>query len=585
MKKALISLIFTLSLLLFAAGCGETTLSGDGGFSEKPAQDGEDQDASADEDPGTPDTDGQTIDDSDKPDRPRPDTDPGDTGDSGGEDDDDGWGGDSGDSGDSGPVGPGDTGDSEPPVEPTDTGDTVPDEGEPDLAVSEFSYELSNSTVTASMKLFDGSNTLRLNKAAKPVKEGENIKIVFSGDFDEVTLLLSAEELSAGTTLELDGTNKALWNVGETTHGVLKGTVTRGDYTESEGAVTKLTLTASGLVFADHYDAEEPEEPVSDDDGLYDIPEGTGADELSDFSFSQSGSGYTGHVRAVTENGSEILFTAQTQASLSGSCPKENCISTSFSSSYGTLSFRMAFNDGETRLSLEKDGYTQLKWMKSGLQVGYFIGDIELQDFQVTGGFFGSSISSLMLSSDRLLFVKHSVEDPDSDGDGVPDSRDNCRNDYNPDQNDLDHDGTGDACDDDIDGDGVKNGSDNCVFVPNRSQTDSDHDGTGDECDDDIDGDDVPNNVDNCKTEYNPDQDDADGDGYGDLCDACADDPAKTADSGVCGCGVAETDGDGDGVLDCVDNCVAVKNGSQLDSDGDGYGDACDASPYDASEH
>lgn len=546
MKKALTILIFTISLLLLAAGCGEATLAGDSGFSDKPAQDPDDQDAPADADVETPDADGQTGDDADKPDRPRPDTDPGD---SGGEDDDDGWGGDSGDSGDSGPVGPGDTGDSEPPVEPTDTGDTVPDEGEPDLAVSEFSYELSNSTVTASMKLFDGSNTLRLNKAAKPVKEGENIKIVFSGDFDEVTLLLSAEELSAGTTLELDGTNKALWNVGETTHGVLKGTVTRGDYTESEGAVTKLTLTASGLVFADHYDAEEPEEPVSDDDGLYDIPEGTGADELSDFSFSQSGSGYTGHVRAVTENGSEILFTAQTQASLSSSCPKENCISTSFSSSYGTLSFRMAFNDGETRLSLEKDGYTQLKWMKSGLQFGYFIGDIELQDFQVTGGFFGSSISSLMLSSDRLLFVKHSVEDPDSDGDGVPDSRDNCRNDYNPDQNDLDHDGT------------------------------------GDECDDDIDGDDVPNNVDNCKTEYNPDQDDADGDGYGDLCDACADDPAKTADSGVCGCGVAETDGDGDGVLDCVDNCVAVKNGSQLDSDGDGYGDACDASPYDASEH
>ncbi len=35
----------------------------------------------------------------------------------------------------------------------------------------------------------------------------------------------------------------------------------------------------------------------------------------------------------------------------------------------------------------------------------------------------------------------------DSDGDGILDQADNCRNVYNPDQADCDHDGIGDACD------------------------------------------------------------------------------------------------------------------------------------------
>ncbi len=47
--------------------------------------------------------------------------------------------------------------------------------------------------------------------------------------------------------------------------------------------------------------------------------------------------------------------------------------------------------------------------------------------------------------------------EPDRDGDGVPDSIDNCVDTPNPDQMDLDSDGAGDACDDDIDGDGLLN--------------------------------------------------------------------------------------------------------------------------------
>jgi hypothetical protein len=40
---------------------------------------------------------------------------------------------------------------------------------------------------------------------------------------------------------------------------------------------------------------------------------------------------------------------------------------------------------------------------------------------------------------------------------------------------------------------------------------------------------------------------------------------------------VKETDTDGDGVPDSRDNCIAVSNKDQLDIDGDGYGNACDA--------
>lgn len=92
--------------------------------------------------------------------------------------------------------------------------------------------------------------------------------------------------------------------------------------------------------------------------------------------------------------------------------------------------------------------------------------------------------------------TRHTVVAPisDQDGDGIPDSSDNCRTVPNPLQEDNgDHDGVGDACD-------------NCPTVSNPTQADSDHDGVGDACD-------------NCPTICNSQQLNADSDNLGDVCD------------------------------------------------------------------
>jgi hypothetical protein len=70
----------------------------------------------------------------------------------------------------------------------------------------------------------------------------------------------------------------------------------------------------------------------------------------------------------------------------------------------------------------------------------------------------------------------------DVDNDGVPDIKDNCVFVSNPDQQDLNNNGRGDACDD-FDQDGIINTQDNCPNNPNRNQIDSDGDGIGDACD------------------------------------------------------------------------------------------------------
>ncbi len=74
---------------------------------------------------------------------------------------------------------------------------------------------------------------------------------------------------------------------------------------------------------------------------------------------------------------------------------------------------------------------------------------------------------------------------PDTDGDGVPNSTDNCPQDPNPGQRDTDGDGLGNKCDPDDDNDQVRDESDNCPLVANPGQRDSDGDGVGNACDTD----------------------------------------------------------------------------------------------------
>src|SRR5262245_62785021 len=54
----------------------------------------------------------------------------------------------------------------------------------------------------------------------------------------------------------------------------------------------------------------------------------------------------------------------------------------------------------------------------------------------------------------------------------------------------------------------------------------------------------------------------------------------ETCNTGTMACepGTPLPDGDGDGVCDSADNCPALANPTQLDTDGDLLGDACDDS-------
>jgi hypothetical protein len=171
----------------------------------------------------------------------------------------------------------------------------------------------------------------------------------------------------------------------------------------------------------------------------------------------------------------------------------------------------------------------------------------------------------------------------DRDGDGVPDSVDNCLETYNPagaadpnipcvpdgltGQCDADADLAGDACD-------------ICLLTSNPEdipQVDTNDDGSIDaldcpykdtetgQCDYDLDG--FGDICDNCFLASNPGQADGDADAVGDDCDSCllTSNPA----------GLAQEDTNGDMVVDPND-CLPSFPTDQCDFDADGAGDICD---------
>ena len=167
----------------------------------------------------------------------------------------------------------------------------------------------------------------------------------------------------------------------------------------------------------------------------------------------------------------------------------------------------------------------------------------------------------------------------DSDGDGTTDVDDNCPDIANPNQEDQDNDNFGDACD-------------NCPEVPNPEQLDSDGNGTGDACEpEDKDGDGIIDVDDNCPDIANPKQEDQDDDDFGDACDNCPGDSNQDQEDGdsdgvgdVCdNCpqlsNVAQDDADHDGIGNICDNCPGASNEDQEDQDSDGLGDVCDNCP------
>ena len=159
------------------------------------------------------------------------------------------------------------------------------------------------------------------------------------------------------------------------------------------------------------------------------------------------------------------------------------------------------------------------------------------------------SYNQVALEQFKDAFSYVALFDADLDGDGVPDSDDNCKSVPNTDQMDSDNNGIGDVCEGlpggDSDGDGVPDGED--AFPDDASESiDTDNDGMGN----------------------NADLDD-DNDGVSDL------------DEMAQGTNPLNADTDSDTVNDATDNCPSIANADQADSDMNNIGDVCDGTPAD----
>ena len=278
---------------------------------------------------------------------------------------------------------------------------------------------------------------------------------------------------------------------------------------------------------------------------------------------------------------------------------------------------------GETRVMVD-NGARCYRPSVSGDLVGYesdLAGNMDVfvyrlstdESFQVTDDasdqYLNDMFTSLMAYVDRrragdedvyvsrLDFVPSEPcegEGGDTDGDGVCNDNDNCPAVANADQADADGNGIGDACDvppDPCEGlvcdDGLFcNGVETCVSGICQA-------GSPVNCDDG-----VSCTVDTCNEDtdtcVNTPDDAVCADGdlcTDDICDpvlSCSNPPITCPPGEQCDyvtgqcvippdpCADLGGDTDGDGVCDDLDNCPSFTNQDQADSDGDGFGDACD---------